>query len=281
MKESKKLISNRLKSKQALDNEKGLTIIETIIALSIFSFLIIVSMGVFIFVGRIYYKGLYENATQTVTRNIVDNVAEALRTSGNALVIADETAGDGWKAYCIGNVQYSYKENIQLVAEDDLVPGGSGRQSDKVFIATNKCNIDRASGAYIATPLGKDPGPPSDPPDPKFPTEVIELLHDRMRVLEFSIERIGENLYEISLKIALGGNLEDLAFDKTVFEYVDDMDMEIDPEDPAYGSDFIYDTTSETTLAEYFKDIEIKNCQSIETFCAIMELRTKAYRKIL
>ena len=277
MKELKRLINNRLKSKQALDNEKGLTIIETIVALSIFSFLIIVSFGVFIFVGRIYYKGLYENATQSVTRSIVDNVAEALRTSGNALEIAD--VEDGWKAYCIGNVQYSYKENIQLITNvDDLNLSTSDRQANEVFIATNKCNIDATTSAHKATPL---PKVAPNPGDPKA-EERIELLHDRMRVLEFSIERIGENLYEISLKIALGGNLEDLSFDKTVFEYFDkNTDMEADPEDSTYSSDFTYDSTTSDTLDKYFENIEIRNCQSIETFCAIMELRTKAYRKIL
>ncbi len=273
-----------------LNNEKGLTIIETTISIAVFGFLIVFCLGVFIFVGKIYYKGLYEAETLEVTRSIVDSIAEALLNSGSEVIVADNPSPEGWMSYCIGNVQYSYKKNIQLITKEELDPANPDqkRQSPEVFVATNKCHLDSAND-LVPIPLDKRVDF-SDPAQDGFAEERIEFLHERMRVLEFSIKKVGRNFYEIDLKLALGGDLDDRDFEKTVFEYVNAATpvTEIDPTDPTWDNAFTFDSTHPEN---YFHDdvnhaldpnekIQVKKCQSTETFCALIQLKTKAYRKI-
>ena len=133
-------------SNKALKTEAGLTIIETIVAIAVFSFLIVLCIGLFIFLGRIYYRGLYENRVQEVARTIVDSVAESIRTSGaevdpnytptsEIVMIAGTPYTHTWYAYCIGNIQYSYKLNTQLVAEPD-----GPNEAEEVFVAVRGCD---------------------------------------------------------------------------------------------------------------------------------------------
>ncbi|MYB40372.1 type II secretion system protein, partial [Candidatus Saccharibacteria bacterium] len=132
--------------------ETGFTIVETVIAIAIFSFLIIFCLGMFIFVGRIYYRGLYEGQTQEVARSIVDNVSEGLRSSGGDVFeyLPASPNPQGWRAYCIGGFQYSFRENIQLITEGS--PGD--RQAAAVFIVSDVCNP--------TDPANPIPTPPAD-----------------------------------------------------------------------------------------------------------------------
>ena len=306
MKEKANSTNKNLKSNLTLNNEKGITIIETSISIAIFGFLIVFCLGVFIFVGKIYYKGLYQAETQEVTRSIVDSIAEALLNSGSEVIAADSPSEWGWMSYCIGNVQYSYRKNIQLITKEPLDPDPDWNkerifdsQASQVFIATNKCNFDSAND-LVPIPLDKQVVDPSiialyntmeEEANKKLPTERIEFLHERMRVLEFNIEAIGtgKNFYEIDLKLALGGDLDDREFEDTVFEYVDADGTPIpDPADSTWNNAFTFDNNNPEN---YFHDnvahpgdptkkIQVKRCQPKETFCALIQLKTKAYRKI-
>ena len=48
-----------------------------------------------------------------------------------------------------------------------------------------------------------------------------ELLHDRMRLLEFSINQVDGNLYDIRLKMAIGGDINEPEYDIEVFEFIE------------------------------------------------------------
>ena len=130
--------------------ETGFTIVETVIAIAIFSFLIIFCLGMFIFVGRIYYRGLYEGQTQEAARSVVDGISESLRSSGEDVFEYFPTGpnSEGWKAYCIGGYQYSFRENIQLITEE--TPGD--RQAGEVFIVSNVCKPRDATDPNHPTP---------------------------------------------------------------------------------------------------------------------------------
>ena len=100
------------------------------------------------------------------------------------------------------------------------------------------------------------------------PDAQVELLHERMRILEFAVdpEETDSNLFVINLKIAIGGNTSDLDLDKTFFRYVDEADLadlnalEVSPTAP---------------------NAVIQRCQPAETFCAVINLKTRAFRKII
>ena len=171
-----------------LKREGGLTLLETMVAIAVFGFLIVLCIGLFIFLGQIYYRGIYENRAQEVARTIADSVTEAIRTSG-AEVESGYAPRNGWYAYCVGGIQYSYKLNVQLVAE-----AAGANQSEEVFIASRGCNDPAVSDAA-------DPGTGT-----LASADKTELLSDRMRLLDFTIGRVGDNqdFYKVRIKIAVG-----------------------------------------------------------------------------
>ena len=142
-------------------SEKGLTIIETTLAIAIFSFLVVFCLGIFIHIGRVYYHGLYENRVQEATRNIITTISESLRTSGvevEELEYSGNTHANpdfhGWHGYCIGNVKYSYRLNTQLLDPAEADP----------LSAPNYESID-------------NPTPPPTPPPPRNLQHDLHPLH--------------------------------------------------------------------------------------------------------
>lgn len=289
----KKLLNFRYLKNSDLSDNKGFTIVETSVAIAIFGFLIIFCLSTFIFVSRIYYKGLYENETQEVARNIVDNIAEAIRTSGAEVKLLKAVKGPmgdpdvtAWRGYCIGNIQYSYRLNTQLnlgLADTESVKN----QANKVFIVSRICKEE------------------ADPPVVGASTEnQSELLRDRMRILHFSVDQIGDSsLYSVRLKLAHGGDASDLETDKTFFEdYVDVVDYKNTVSSPpaqclstpddkpecflqidySYYDDYMDNDYIKKTTATTPKVNSIPGkCKSDESFCAVIEFETKVFRKVL
>ena len=153
---------------RAMDNfrrsEKGLTIIETTLAIAIFSFLVVFCLGIFIYIGRVYYHGLYENRAQEATRNIITTISESLRTSGVEVEVLEYSGNDltdprdyrGWHGYCIGNVKYSYRLNTQLLDLTDAdIPDPPPLNYEPI----------------------DNPQPPPFPPPPPNPQHDLHDLH--------------------------------------------------------------------------------------------------------
>jgi prepilin-type N-terminal cleavage/methylation domain-containing protein len=87
-------------------NEQGFTIIELLIATTVFSLVLILLTTGTLAVTRLYYKGVISSQSQTVARNILDQVSQSLQFSG-AQYTALTTVGDE-HGFCIGSSQFSY-----------------------------------------------------------------------------------------------------------------------------------------------------------------------------
>ena len=307
------------------------------VSITVFTFLIVLCIGLFIFLGRIYYRGLYENRVQEVARTIVDSVAESVRTSGAEIDggYVPSSGNNPWYAYCIGNIQYSYKLNTQLTAEP--VPGADF-QSKEVFIASRQCDDDKKADPAgircvdqtipLTTPCDTTNSILTDDP-----VDKTELLSEGLRLLEFSIKQVGDNqdFYRIRIKVAVGGDASDLPYDKAVFEYTNHpCTPGTDPEKPTplYETDCVNGkdnklstdpggTTSHDTDNGTWKEPDtsvnvihdelhanwdinpagldssglvrspppppavIYRCQDSESFCSVIEIETKIFRRIL
>ncbi len=164
-------------------HSRGFTIIELMIATSAFSLLLMAMLSAFVFLGRLYYKGISEANTQEVARSVLSRTSDVVRLSGSS--IANAPASFGWDgAHCIGNKKYSYKINKQLTSnvEDDTL------QSDQVLIESDDpgCSNTRSS----------DPRPGDNP---------NELLEELMGLAEFNILE-QNNLVDVDITITLGDN---------------------------------------------------------------------------
>jgi prepilin-type N-terminal cleavage/methylation domain-containing protein len=95
----------------------GFTIIELLIATTIFSIVLVVIVSSFLQVGRMFYKGVSVNNTNESTRNLVDSIANDARLSTFTPGGADSS--DPSKLFfCIGAHRYTYKLNTQVKAND-------------------------------------------------------------------------------------------------------------------------------------------------------------------
>ena len=293
-------------SRRSWRSERGLTITETLITITILSFIIVLCLGLIIFIGRIYNRGIQDNKLQESSRRISTSVSEAIRTSGVEVIpLAPApdplTPTSDWYGYCIGNVQYSFKLNVQLIADDGKTKVRQGSltddQTEQAFIVSRACSQGSADPAQIDADLTT--------PGIQLP-EQFELLHDRMRILEFGINRVGENdnLYDIRLKMAAGGDINDTEYDITVFEFIDHPCTlhATDPEEPPLplteadcidgkdddpttpgdqGTWLLGSPITNHTLLTPPHNYIIYKCQSTAIECSVLETRTRVFRRIL
>jgi Tfp pilus assembly protein PilV len=177
---------------------KGFTILELLIASSIFTLvLILITTGVLQF-SRQYYKGVIASKTQDTARAIVDDVSRAIQLNTgqvSRLTINGNpvTPGNQVRGYCIGEVKrYSFVLNRQVTDSGTL----QANQSRHALIADNttgcSSNTPARQADTNAIPLGG--------------TNARELLGQNMRLTKFSITQTSGDLYNITVRIIYGDN---------------------------------------------------------------------------
>src|SRR6266498_3833396 len=68
-----------VKGKRRIDN--GFTIIELMVATTIFSIVLMVILASFLQIGRMFYKGISINNTNEATRTLVDDITSDIKLS--------------------------------------------------------------------------------------------------------------------------------------------------------------------------------------------------------
>jgi prepilin-type N-terminal cleavage/methylation domain-containing protein len=183
----------------------GFTIIELLIATSVFSVILLLCSFGLIQIGRIYYKGITGAKTQEVARNIVEDISQAIQFSGGQILPTHyDRNGDGTHdappsdpdgAYlCVGTRRYSYILDRQLA-----VPQRLPNQIAHVFVA------DEIPGGCTS----------STDVTPGFPTGTIshdarEIMGENMRLAELVVEQVGLSddlrLYRVEVMVVSGEN---------------------------------------------------------------------------
>ena len=130
-------------------SQNGFTILELMIATTVFSTILLVCTYGLIQIGNTYYKGATIARTQSVARSIVDDIAYEIQYNSSTPLI---TSGSPF-AICIGPTQ---------------------------FFAKLDSNV---SGPNHALQFTKDGNTACDTPSPG----AKELLGDNMRLTEFSV----------------------------------------------------------------------------------------------
>jgi prepilin-type N-terminal cleavage/methylation domain-containing protein len=155
---------------QIFKSTKGFTIIELMIATSVFSVILLIASSGVIQIGRLYYKGVTQARVQETARNISEEISRSLQFSNNGRV-----NGSASNIFCVGDSRYIFHLNQKVSPPE----GKHGILEQK--IGDGSCN---------------------DPP----PSGGKELLGTNMRVLVFSVEpqSYDGNSYKIHIKIAYG-----------------------------------------------------------------------------
>lgn len=158
----------RLPNKQWRKNnsQAGFTLLELMIATTIFSVILLLCTYGLVQVGRTYYKGITQTRTQQATSNIMDTITQGIQF-GAAEPGGQLPPSTGSGTFCLGSSQFQYA--IGQIPQ----PGVPA--------------LVMSRGCGAAT------------------TEPRELLGENMRLTQFSIEKV-DGVYVVRLKVTHADN---------------------------------------------------------------------------
>lgn len=172
----------------------GFTIIELLIATTVFAVMLLLAQSIFVQIGHLFYRGVSITNTQETANHVFQDITGNFQ---NAQTV-NSGASSGYTYYCVGNSRYIYQIDKPVdssAATDHSAGGNYGILKDILPGAGNAC------------------APPCDPsgscPNGWVPFKnPVELLGDKMRVGQFSIVQstTTSNLYNVSIVIAYGDN---------------------------------------------------------------------------
>lgn len=166
-------------------NTRGFTLIELMIAITIFSVLLLTAGTTVTQISRLYYKGVIISRTQNASRSIIDDISQTFQFSNGQVVTAND--GGQVNSICIGQVRFTYILNKQVSATS---PHALWR--DKIDSA-GSC------GANMPDLSSQNPGGGAD---------GKELLETGMRLKTFSVSQPGadplDDVYDINVAIIYG-----------------------------------------------------------------------------
>src|ERR1700685_4674914 len=96
-----------LKTKQP--GQKGFTIVELLLATSVFSLILLVALGSFLQIGRLFYKGVSLTSVQNVATQALNDMADNIQTASSVSALA---SSGGYNYFCIGNTRYTYTTHL-------------------------------------------------------------------------------------------------------------------------------------------------------------------------
>jgi prepilin-type N-terminal cleavage/methylation domain-containing protein len=169
---------------------KGFTIIELLVATSVFSVILIVITTGIIRITQTYDKGINLVNTQNTARSIMDSIAQGIQFSGGMVSWPDTASAGG--VGCIGNQEYDFQLGPKL--ESGGTPDGTGDWQSSYALALNP----NASNCTISAVPVSAPAASSS-----------ELLSPHMRLTKLGISRVSaadsmDNLYAVSVTVVYG-----------------------------------------------------------------------------
>lgn len=165
--------------------QRGFTILELMIASSVFAvILLVVAVGVTQFSNQ-YYKGVTSTKTQAATRSVMAEISQAIEFSKTVAVIP--AGANGVAGLCVDNALYSYKIGQQVV---DTSPNASLHQGYHGLVvgSTGSCTAGSV---------------PSLPTTPGVPAGSRELLGRYMRLSALDVNNVGD-VYTVHVRVIYG-----------------------------------------------------------------------------
>jgi prepilin-type N-terminal cleavage/methylation domain-containing protein len=123
--------------------QKGFTTVELMIAISVFSVIILMTTVVITGIGNTFNRGINQARTQNSVRMVADSVAQQIKNNSQVLQQSSGSVG----AYCIGNVKYSYVTGHLI---GDSVDGMTGTVQ-QVLWKTNNATADCTPESIVGT----------------------------------------------------------------------------------------------------------------------------------
>ncbi len=170
--------------------QRGFTILELLIASSVFAvIMLIVAVGVIRFTND-YYGGVTDSKTQSAARSIMAAISQSIQFGGNVT----QLAGPGGVAgLCVDNTLYAYNVGWQVI---DSSPSVSNHQGYHGLVVTMGNDCSGGVPAAISNTL-QAPGTPG------LPAGARELLGQHMRLSVLGVTSYGD-LFTIHIRVIYG-----------------------------------------------------------------------------
>ncbi len=179
-------------------NQIGFTIIELLIASTVFSFVVLGASMVIIQISRLYYKGMVISNTHALASNLLDTVTRSIQYESTTVNSPNSPGSidiDGVpkevKVVCIGDIRYTFVDGVKQ---------GSGSKDIKHTMWRDK--ITNSNQCNVSLPALNDPYLSGD-------QNSYDVLAENMRVVDFLVDPIyfgsvPTGLYKVDLKIIYG-----------------------------------------------------------------------------
>lgn len=169
--------------------DAGFTILELLIATTVFSLiLVVITTGILSFT-RQYYKGVISSNTQNTARAIIDDVTRSIQFNTGQLYTLYDVSGHK-AGYCIGEAKrYSFSQYSQVT---DTNPDTAHHQHYHGLVTD-----DTSGCSDLTSPL---------PVAANFfvmPAGANEMLGAHMRLVKFDIQSSG-NIDTVTVRVAYG-----------------------------------------------------------------------------
>lgn len=151
----------------------GFTILELLIATTVFTIILLVATTGIIRIGNLYYKGITSARTQDVARTITSEITTDLQFASGSKIL-----GSSPNIFCVGDKRYT--PNFDVVYRTGQNEATSGLYVE-TLPAGQTCNGGTASG-------GK------------------QMLGNNMRLLKFNVFLTGSELWTVNIKVAYGAD---------------------------------------------------------------------------
>jgi prepilin-type N-terminal cleavage/methylation domain-containing protein len=178
--------------------QSGFTILELMIASSVFAvMLLVVAAGVVSFTNT-YFKGITNSDTQSVARTIMADLSQAVEFSSADTISTGANFGVKW--VCVENTLIAYVVGQQVT---DNAPIGSNDQSYQgLLVGTpDTCQQSNPVPATWANALSL----PGQSDLSSYPGSPKELLNQHMRLGALDVTKTG-SLYAIHVVVIYGDN---------------------------------------------------------------------------
>lgn len=167
----------------------GFTILELLVATSIFSIvLLVVTTGIMSFT-RQYYKGVISASTQNTARAILSDVSQAIQFSST---VNTGLSNAGSSGFCVDGKLYSYVIGRQVTDDGGSASKHQGYHGIVISPVDGMCS---AVSQPVAMPTG-----------PSLPTGYRGLLANHMRLAALDVTSSSEDgtLYTIHVRVIYG-----------------------------------------------------------------------------
>lgn len=173
------------------NNQKGFTLVELLIATTIFSTMMLLATAGILQIGKIYYKGFMVTKTQEATRIIVDDISRNIQTGAKAKV--ERSSPGTYQAVCVGLVRYSYTLDVQL---GPVVPASK----HVVWVDRIQENMTVPGGQFCPS-VDLSSATPADYRTDSIATRGRELMGTNMRLINFEIEPSATSSQPVHIKV--------------------------------------------------------------------------------